>query len=300
MRTSRSRRPGFTLIELLVVIAIIAVLIGLLLPAVQKVRAAADRIRCAGNLKQVGLAAHMYHDSHGALPTGAGYRAGADPYPYLSWLARLLPYVEQDELWRLTQAAFRRERDFFNNPPHVGLTTPIRLYACPADARTLTEQRGRQFARVALTSYLGVEGTDLYKRDGVFFLDSRVRLADIRDGTSHTLLAGERPPSPDLWFGWWYAGHGQERTGSCDMVLGVREVNLYEHGYADCPRGPYRFGPGRLTDPCDQFHFWSLHSGGANFVFADGSVHFLRYAADLVLPALATRHGGEVIGGTDY
>jgi prepilin-type processing-associated H-X9-DG protein len=124
-------------------------------------------------------------------------------------------------------------------------------------------------------------------------------MADISDGTSQTLFAGERPPSADFQFGWWYAGAGQLFTGSADMVLGVHERNVLplSIGYAyGCPPGPYSFGPGRMSNQCDMFHFWSPHNGGgANFLFADGSVHFLSYSAAPILPALATRSGGEVI-----
>jgi prepilin-type processing-associated H-X9-DG protein len=97
-----------------------------------------------------------------------------------------------------------------------------------------------------------------------------------------------------LWFGWWYAGHGQQvGSGSGDMVLGVREIKVIH--LRGCPIGPYSFGPGRLDNMCDLFHFWSLHSGGGYFLFADGSVRFLGYDANPILPALASRAGGEVV-----
>ncbi len=127
-------------------------------------------------------------------------------------------------------------------------------------------------------------------------MGSKVRFADIVDGTSNTLLAGERPPSPDFWFGWWYAGAGEAGTGAGDMVLGARELNVNASTYtAACPVGPYSFKPGKIQEMCDVFHFWSLHDGGANFLFCDGSVRFLTYSADSILPALATRAGGEIV-----
>ena len=109
-------------------------------------------------------------------------------------------------------------------------------------------------------------------------------------------MAGERPPSADFQFGWWYAGAGQRFTGSADMILGVEEENILLVTAGSCAPGVYKFGPGSLANQCDMFHFWSPHTGGANWVFADGSVHFIPYSADSVLPALATYAGKETDG----
>src|SRR5262245_13212883 len=247
-------RRALTLIELLVVLAIIAVLMGLTVPAVQRVREAAARTRCANNLKQIGLALHNYHSAHSALPPGVSYRDGKDPQPFLSWHARLLPHLEQQPLWVAAQQAFARDKDFLNNPPHGGLGTVVPHFGCPSDGRT-SRPAAVNNRSIALTSYLGVEGTNQFKRDGVLFLDSRIRLSDVYDGTSNTLMVGERPPSADLVLGWWYAGWGQSKDGSGDMVLGVREKNVSIYG-AGCPGGPYKFGPGRFSNQCDAFHFW--------------------------------------------
>jgi prepilin-type processing-associated H-X9-DG protein len=111
-------------------------------------------------------------------------------------------------------------------------------------------------------------------------------------------MVGERPPSADQRLGWWYAGVGQDLNGSAEMVLGVLERNFGTWS-AVCPPGPFSFGPGRANEQCDAFHFWNLHIGGANFLFADGSVHFLPYSAAPIMPALATRAGGEVAGMPD-
>jgi prepilin-type processing-associated H-X9-DG protein len=278
-----------------VVIAIIAVLLGLVLPAVQKVREAASRIKCQNNLRQIGLALHQYHDAQAAFPPGCSYRNGTDPQPHMSWLTRLLPYVEQEALWHQSLRAFQQER-FFQKGPHLAITgVVIPYYACPTDARTSQSSSvnglGGSF-QVAFTSYLGVGGTDRTHNDGILYLDSRIRLTDITDGTSNTLAVGERPPSANLNFGWWYAGWGQAKDGSVDMVLGVRERNVSSAG---CSLGPYEFRPGRVSNQCDAFHFWSLHSGGAHFLFADGSVHFLNYSARPLMTALATRAGGDTI-----
>lgn len=287
-------RASFTLLELLVVLAIVGVLLALLLPAVQRVRDAAARIKCANNLHQIGLAAHQYHDAMTSFPSGMRLQANRDPYPLMSWLTQLLPYLEQQNLWMRTQDAYRQSRNPLKNPPHVGLATVIAPFACPADARTATTQIAqREKIPVALTSYLGVEGKNAFTRDGMLFRDSHVRMAEVTDGTSQTLLVGERPPSTDCQYGWWYAGAGQRFTGSADMVLGVQEQNLLRVTKGSCPPGTYSYAPGSLSNQCDMFHFWSPHLGGAFFLFVDGSAHFLPYAAASVLPALASRAGGE-------
>jgi prepilin-type N-terminal cleavage/methylation domain-containing protein/prepilin-type processing-associated H-X9-DG protein len=291
---SESRR-AFTLIELLVVLAIIGALIGLLLPAAQKVRAAADRARCANNLRQIGLALHHYHDAQSTLPPGVTSRQPGEPFPRMSWLTRLLPYLEQEPLWRATVAAYTYQRTPYLDPPHVGFGMPVKTFACPADSRALEPKPTHFGLRAALTSYVGVLGTAWDQTDGVLCLDSRVRLTDITDGTSNTIVSGERPPSADFWYGWWYAGYGQAGTGSGDMLLGARERNRGGGFVTHYPPGPYHFGAGRVTEQCDLFHYWSLHSGGAYFLFGDGGVRFLPYSADAVLPALATRDGGEVV-----
>jgi prepilin-type N-terminal cleavage/methylation domain-containing protein len=282
---------GFTLVELLVVIGIIAVLLALTLPAIQRVRDAANRTRCSNNLHQIGLALHGYHGVYRTFPPGVSYRNGADPYPFMSWNTRLLPFLEQDNLWKQTQQAFAQEKVFLFDPPHVGLETVLPVFGCPADPRTL-QTRDLGALTVAFTAYLGVEGTDQFRKDGILYLDSQIRMADVTDGTSNTLLVGERPPSADGVLGWWYAGEGQGKDGSADMVLGVRERNAFTYAAA-CPPGPYHFGPGRVQNQCDALHFWSMHIGGAHFLFADASVHFLPYSVDSLLPALATRNGGE-------
>ena len=285
-------RRAFTLIELVVVIAIVAVLIGLLLPAVQKVREAASRATCQNNLKQIALATHNYESGVTAFPPGLTVAKKGEPYPYSGWLTRLLPQVEQGPLWNATVAAYADRPDYPFTLPHLGIMTPVKVYACPSDERQMEIRNTHQGLRAAVSGYVGVLGTDYTKTDGVLYRGSRTRFTDVRDGASNTLLAGERPPSPDFWLGWWYASGS--RDGSGDTALGVRELNGGHDPYtADCPRGPHHFRPGKPDEQCDAFHFWSRHPGGANFAFCDGSVKFLAYSADDVLTALATRAGGE-------
>ncbi len=290
----RPSRTGFTLAELLVVIAILGVLMALILPAIMFARKAAHKTECANNLRQIGIALNNYHQAEHVLPPGCSYQDGKGPQPHMSWLARLLPYVERDELWRVTLEAYAQEKSFLVNPPHVGLNTVIPTFLCPSDGRPGYYSDSRFL--VAYTSYLGMEGTNQFKKDGVLFLDSRVRITDVRDGSSHTLFVGERPASADGGLGWWYAGWGQSKDGSGDMVLGVREHNVRSPwaGSAGCPVGVYEFGPPRGND-CDAFHFWSHHPGGAHFLFGDNSVRFLRYSAAPLMPALATRAGREPV-----
>jgi prepilin-type processing-associated H-X9-DG protein len=209
----------------------------------------------------------------------------------MSWLTRILPFVEEQALWRDAESAFAQDPWFESVPPHYGLGTVVKKYTCPADNRA----QKVSILGTAFTSYLGVEGTDQFSKDGMLFLDSRLRISDATDGSSNTLLVGERPPSHDAVLGWWYAGWGQDRDGSGDMVLGAREHNVCKFYVTPCRNGPYEYGPGRENDPCSAFHFWSFHPGGANFLFCDGSVHFLPYAANRILPALATRRGGEIV-----
>ena len=296
MRTHRSSRPGFTLIELLVVIGIIAVLMGLLLSAVQNVRAAAARLKCQNNLKQLALALHQHHDTLGALPPGHRSFANRDRMPYSGWPLSSLPFLEQAPLLDQAAVAYLSNPNPFK-PPHPGLSTVVPVFTCPSDGRTDSPQIAvRTGTRVALLSYLGVAGRDaVATRDGMLFQDSKTRFADATDGLSNTLLLGERPPSADFQFGWWYAGVGQQFTGSADLVLGVREPNLLLVTVGSpCGPGNYPFMPASgLNDPCGVFHFWSPHPGGANFALADGAIRFVRYAADPLMPALASRAGGE-------
>ncbi|MDB5311541.1 MAG: hypothetical protein JWO38_5743 [Gemmataceae bacterium] len=293
-------QPGLTIIELLVVMAILSLLVGLSLSGVQRVRVAATRAQCLNNTRQIALAVHSYAISHQRLPTGYTPAGARDLYHNLGWQARVLPYLDQQPLWDQIEKAFALapNGDMFSPPHSTVLATVLPIFGCPADSRVRTWQLAYTHKPVALTSYLGVVGTDQSQCNGTLYVDSAVRIGDIADGTSQTLLLGERPPSTDFVFGWWYRGLGQQEDGSADMVLGVREQDLIPAWYT-CPRGPYQFGPGRVDNQCDMFHFWSMHPGGGTFAFADGSARLIRYEAASVMPALATRAGRETVSLPD-
>ncbi len=289
------RRSALTLIETLVVLGIISVLVGLTLSGVQRVRSSASRANCQNRLRQVGIGLANYHTAHGKLPPGVTSKGDPQAFELMGWQARILPYIEQDDVWRQVVEAIKTQPyDFTATPPHP-FATVIPTFCCPADDRVRTPQPSRMKPQVALGSYLGVTGTRSARLDGILFYGSSVRMTDIADGASNTLLVGERPPSPDFWVGWWYAGYGVDFRGTADTVLGVRERrSVSDPSFPDCGSGSAHFKEGRFDSMCDVMHFWSPHPGGANFAFADGSVHFLTYSADSILPALATRSGGEV------
>jgi prepilin-type N-terminal cleavage/methylation domain-containing protein/prepilin-type processing-associated H-X9-DG protein len=209
------RRSGFTLIELLVVIAIIAILIGLLLPAVQKVREAAARLQCQNTLKQVGLAAHNYHDVNQGFPFGKGSSyAGAPAYPRWSVHSQILPYVEQDNLYKSIDFTFPPETPgmggvvnfmpAYQNPGRqnsVACRTKIGLFLCPSDPASIDPNWPGQ------CNYLGNLGAqflcDLSEQlpstmapneqaNGIFYYLSHVKITDITDGTSNTALFSEK------------------------------------------------------------------------------------------------------------
>lgn len=282
-------RRAFTLVEVLVVIFIIGVLVAILLPAVQMARESARKTQCTNQMKQIVLASHQYHDAFGFFPAGSGSSNSYIRFRYGSMFIQLLPYLEQAPLFDKISDRFAGQPNALL-PLHPEAAIPLPILACPSDPRTPGPQviSGEN---VSLTSYLGSAGTDYLKKDGIYFVDSNIRMSQILDGTSQTLTFGERPPSSDLVIGWWYAGIGINAQGTGEFLLGAAERN--DNPSIPCPRGPYVFQKGKFSVQCDALHYWSPHPGGANFALADGSVRFITYGAADILPKLATRAGGD-------
>lgn len=299
-------RSALTLIELLVVLAILAVLAALLLPAVQKARESANRIRCVNHLKQIGLACHAYHNVVGFFPPG--YHACRNPDPLATspgwgWASSILPYLEQQNLFHQIDVRLSIE-----NPVNEARRTPVRTYLCPSDPGVpdvfpIVDAAGNVVTEAASISYGACFGSgDLDEvpgpKEGVFYRNSRIRLTDITDGTSNTILIGDRAWSHAMaaWAG--AIDHAVLRGG---------------------PLNPWRSSPSAVYPPANfplvqanrinnatdtdgsLDDFFSQHPGGVNMLFADGSVHFLPQQIDrTVLLALGTRAGGEVVDSSEY
>jgi len=316
--TPRSR-PAFTLIELLVGIAIIGVLIALLLPAVQKVREAANRLQCRNNLKQLALAVHDYHQVFGFFPVNTlDNHNWADNWAghNWSWLARILPYIEQEPLYK---AANIPNNTLLQSRSYCAMQ--VKVFLCPSDPYSNSGPRTDAInlanLPVGQTNYKGVSGANwgwnseplpwgtdfgggpcgadprwvntsidgsrngLSWGDGIFFrVDSHRprRIADVRDGTSNTFLIGEDLPLKNRHCSWPYANNA---NGTCGIAPNARTTSGAEYGPADWP---------------NVYSFHSLHANGLHFAFADGSVHFLQDSINLATyRALATMQSGEPV-----
>jgi prepilin-type processing-associated H-X9-DG protein/prepilin-type N-terminal cleavage/methylation domain-containing protein len=315
-------RRGFTLLELLVLIAIITILIGLLLPAVQKVREAAARSKCSNNLKQIGLAAHSYHGDQGKFPPGAvgplsplfPQYAGLKPHGLGAYL---LPYLEQTAL----ASQYRWDASWFDPPNQPVVNAQLKVWQCPS-ARADRVQDGSLptispppdvpfNGTAACGDYAGMSDVDaglvragtiappggpLDERgnyEGVFPINAARSLTDIPDGTSYTILIAECAGRPELW---------QRGKVVADVWLSggpwASRNLLWCRGATQ--DGTAFFGNCAVNCTNDR-EVYSFHPGGANAVFADGSVHFLKEAIDIrVFAALVTRAGDEVVAGDSY
>jgi prepilin-type N-terminal cleavage/methylation domain-containing protein/prepilin-type processing-associated H-X9-DG protein len=292
VRTPPRKRPGFTLIELLVVIAIIAVLIGLLLPGVQKVREAAARTQCTNNLKQMGLAMHNYHLNNQMFPSGY-YQAGT--LQQTGWQLQLLPYIEQMNVYNqsVTYLTANPGLGHTDSTAYPAVNFQCPTFICPSNLRATTFDNGG--INYELTSYMGCTGTTSNSPSpgGALFYNSTVTIIQISDGTSNTIAIGERPCSGDLNIGWGFApfgtgfGDGDTVLGSNDGYLALDFGDVATNVGFQAPSQPMG------TAEIDAAHYWSFHTNGANFVFCDGSVHFLSYSANNVFPQMCTIAGGE-------
>jgi prepilin-type N-terminal cleavage/methylation domain-containing protein/prepilin-type processing-associated H-X9-DG protein len=326
MTRHASVRTAFTLVELLVVVAIIAVLIGLLVPAVQRVREVANRAACQNNLKQMGLALHMYYDSEKHFPpsfihtlrknTGGGGgrfspmivdRVSITPnmvyhmQPGWGWGSFILPYLEQANLY---------DQIDFALPVEGPQSRPVRMteqaiYSCPSDRLAgivaLTGFSGQAMGEAASNSYAACYGTlgqiDQFpaQGNGLMMMNSAIRSEDVTDGLSNTLAIGERPATflKVPWAGV-MSGVMPVTTPDAPVDQTVREGAAVQVMARICNRNLLA----RNSEPYD---FFSPHPNLVNFVFADGSVHALTTGVSIpVLQALGTRAGNDVASTADF
>ena len=307
-----TRRRAFTLIELLVVIAIIAVLVGLLLAAVQKVREAAARAQCQNHLKQLALAALNYESSHGRFPVGL-VPVDDPPTNYrnkTNFWVEMLPGLEQSNLkGRWDYGDYRNN---FRGGAAATTAVVLPFMICPSDplpGPVATFQFAPPFdwfnGKWASSSYAGNRGSDLDTRDGMFFIQSGTRILDVTDGTTNTILLGERyhrdpefnrrtaaDPSlkdfgPIEVWGVWASAYHEWASLNDVSLCAAGSINFRSDM---SPPSGWEWLDHRLSA------YGSGHPGGANFAFVDGSVRFVRDSIPLQqLKALSTRAGGEVV-----
>ncbi len=305
---SKKVRNGFTLIELLVVTAIIAVLVSLLLPAVQQAREAARRTQCKNNLKQIGLAMQNYCDLYSRFPPG--YVASSDTTattPGWGWSVMILPQIDQFSLFGLFNFSFPIEHPLNSVP--VGTRLPT--FVCPSDIApdgtfSITNSASLQVVQTGPSSFVGCVGNDSSDVDdnvnpgnGMLFRNSNIRFAEVLDGTSNTILVAERSWSQakGSWIG--APNKGRLRAGSKNPAAPLDEASSFHVlGHAHWIN--------TMNDPDGGLDdFSSLHSGGVNALFVDGSVRFLHSVTSdggsaNILQALGTRAGGEITADFGY
>ena len=292
-------RPAFTLIELLVVIAIIAILIGLLLPAVQKVREAASRIQCANNLHQIGLAIHCYADANnGQLPY-----SHRNTQPYSGWVTLLLPYLEQGNLYN----QYNFNLAWYDPAQQAVVTRQLKVMVCPSTPdpnRLINGTINGVSYSVPPADYAAIGGitSDVvpqvipasYPRQGAMPIDANLGFKDITDGTSSTLLVAEGAGRPQIW-------NAGRNTGQLSPTALTKSTWSAWNG--NFIRG-YSYDGTVMPGPCplncsNLDAIYSFHPGGAYGLMGDGSARFMHQSMDVwVLYSLATSQGGEVVG--DY
>ena len=297
-----SRRSGFTLIELLVVIAIVAILVGLLIPAVQKVRAAADRTKCLNNLKQIGLALHGYHDANNGFPAAVTSNVHGDPINstiLVGWIPYILPYIEQGNLY--DQYDFQVRFDDPINDSGVNQTR-IGLLVCPASPALELALNNR-----GITDYAAACGINRFlspnpfvdpnpPSDPTFFgvlgQNASRKISEIADGASNTVMVAEDAGRTQSW----QMGTQMDPAANADPAWADAPMTrLLIAGFNPVTNAQ----PGPCAVNCtNSGEVYSFHQAGANALFADGSVHLLSANLDLnIMVALITRNGGEVIPG---
>jgi prepilin-type N-terminal cleavage/methylation domain-containing protein/prepilin-type processing-associated H-X9-DG protein len=303
-----NRRRGFSLVELLVVIAIIAVLIGLLLPAVQKVREAANRMQCTNNLKQIGVALHSFHDTRGKFPPGQAQgplpEAGVPGPARHGWGPYILPFIEQQQL----QDRYRWDLDSPDPLNQPVVATPLKVFQCPSvpeQNRFMTFAALSWGGKGACGDYAPTFSVDpvLAQRgwadraanyEGVLPPNRMTRLGDLTDGTANTILVTEDAGRPRQW----RAG----RPGPDQTILGGPWTGFNTGVILQGSSSDGQTQPGLCAINCtNNREVYSFHPDGANAVLADGSVRFLKASVSIrTLAALITRAGGEVVSAGDW
>jgi len=294
MAGKSSARDGFTLIELLVVISIIAVLVALLLPAVQGAREAARRVQCVNGLKQMTLALHNYHDAHGAYPAGYRYKVGY-VWGGFGWGTTILPNMEQGNLYNALNIAFPA----WNESNQTICRTHMSFYLCPSDDTShfgLLDRDGLKFSMSSYVASFGPGDMDLNPDDsrGVFYRNSRTTVSMIPDGLSNTLAVGERHNGEFEIHTATDHGHMLAETV---WAGAIRELPDDDHAHTTL----FETGNGPNSLRMNDRNCACRHAGVCNFSLMDGSVRTLKMSIALpVFQALSTRAGGEVISAESY